>query len=750
MSVLRVEADSLILSDPSQSRSTVHVGISHPAQTEEQLFGKLYLIVEIDSTDRSNHDIINALQEELRTTYYQSSNLTPEQAFEAALKRGNERLHQFITEGVTDWVDRFNAIVAVVKNGYLSFVQIGNVHTFLFSGNRITDIANSAGAPNEKRNPLKLFSTVVSGHLKANDRVLMCTSSLLDFFSQEKLKRLIIEDLPSATVAKIEQNLLTHTTPTAFAAMFFAFLAEDQILAAAERSSTPSAPIRQQSAPERSMEELISKERTTEQLLSPSVMPNVKSFITSAASRLGSFVRSSILQRPPQRRLSPQYHQQRETAPKPFRHQGTTLRTFKRVSVTMLIWIISIPRLVVQLFGYRKKVTSSVRQLPERTTGRANRFVLWIRSLTPLQQIIMIAALVALFILSESIVSISNNSHQTTSTTDTTTVISTIQDNVSKAEAALTYNDYDGAIKLINDSQALLNTLPNKTKKDKQTRTDLIAKIAAARVLTRRIQNPTPATVADLSSALSSAVPTSIAVVGSTAIIATNTPNTLFTVNIANGTVAMVAGNTKTTTFAVPLDATTALLGTTENAIQTFSTTSKKANDVTIQFANVDRSIIAAALFQSRLYLLDTKNEAVLRSNVGGTTFGPATSWLKQQYTELKDATSLAVDGSIYLSLSNGTIERFTSGLKDDVTFDAIDPALTSPTQLWTATGSTKLYMLEPAQKRIVVYLKSTRKLQAQYVADSLGDAVGFSVDEKNKVIYVLTHHDLQKFTVTP
>lgn len=750
MSALRVESDSLLLSDPTMSRTTVHVGISRPTPLEEQTFGKLYLIVEIDSTDRINHDLINILQEELRTTYYQSSSLTMEQAFEAALKRGNERLHQFITEGVTDWVDRFNAIVAVVKNGSLSFVQIGNVQTFLFSGNRITDIANTAGVPREKRNPLKLFSTVVSGHLKPHDRVLMCTSSLLDFFSQEKLKRLIIEDLPSATVAKIEQSLLAQPTPTAFAAVFFAFLPEEAAAAIPDRMNVLSPLVRQQSAPERSMDELISKERTTEQLLSPSVMPNIKSFFSGCASRTATFVRSNLLKQPPRRRLPSRYQQHQPSPPPLTRPQNSTMRLLKRISISLLVGILSIPRLIGQLFGYRKKVATSVRQIPEQTTGRANRFVRWIKSLTPLQQVILIAALVALFILSESVISINNNRHTSATATDAATAVTTIQDNISRAEAALTYNDYDGALRLIAESETLLDSLPNKSKKDKQTRSELETKISATRQLTRRIQNPTLMTVADLSPNLASAVPTSVALTGTTAIVTTNTPNLLLMITAADGTIAAVTDDGEALRYAVPLSTTAAVLGTTENAVQLFSSTTKKATAVDLDFPNTDRTIVAAAYFQSRLYLLDTKNAALLRSNGSGSTFSDPTSWLKEQYAELKDATGVAVDGSIYVSLSNGTLERFTSGTRDDVTFDAIDPALSSPQQIWTASGSTKLYVLEPSQKRIVVIAKSTRKLLAQYVADGIGDAVSFSIDEKNKTVYVLTRASLQKFSLTP
>lgn len=752
MSVLRTEHDSLLLSDPSLSRSTVHVGVSHPTPGEEQQFGKLYLIAEIDTPDRINHDIISALQEELRSAYYHADGLTLDQAFEAALKRGNERLHRFMTEGVTDWVDHFSAIVAVVKNDYLTFSQIGNVQTYLFSGNRITDVAGKAGIASEKRNPLKLFSTVLSGHCKANDRVLLCTASLLDYFSLEKLKRMIVEDLPSATVSRIEQSLLAHATPTAFAAEFIAFLAVTEAVPEPITHATPTAPaIRQQSAPERSMNDLIMKERTTEQLLSPSMMPNLKTLAQGAFTSVAKFVRTSLLRQPPRRRVPVQYRPSTAHAdiPQAPVRPHPAMQLLKKVGMALVIGIVSIPRWIGALVGYQKKVSRELKQLPDRTTTRANGFVRWVRSLTTTQRVIAIGALIALFILSETIIAANTRSSKTASTSSATETVATIQENISKAEAAVTYSDYDGAIRLLNDSQTLLDSLPNKSTKDKQTRTDLTNKLAAARALTRRVETPSLTTIASFGSTFGTAQPTGLAMLGSTALVTTNAAGSGAMINVANGTVTAVTTTTHAFRYAVGFDSQSALLGTAENTVQRFTEKNTVTADAAIQFANVDRSIVAGTLYQSRLYLLDTANKAILRSNVSGTSFGPATSWLKQSYDELSTATGLAVDGSIYVTLSNGTIEQFTAGTKDAVTFGTIDPALTAPTQLWTSAASTKLYVLEPSQKRIVVFVKSSHKLLVQYVADGLSGAAAFSVDEKNKTIYVVTAAGLSKFTTT-
>ncbi|MFH0828980.1 MAG: hypothetical protein V1907_02255 [Candidatus Kerfeldbacteria bacterium] len=747
MPTLRTESDTLLLSDPTRSRSTVHIGIAHPTPLEEAAFGKLHLIVEIESTERINHDIISALQEELRTVYYRSTEFTLENAFEVALHRGNERLHRFITEGITQWTDHFNAIVAVVKNDLLTFSSIGRIHSFLFRGNRITDIIGKGGLVEERRNPLKLFSTILSGHLQPNDRILLCTSSLLDYFSQEKLKRLIIDDLPSATVSNIEKSLLTNSATASFGAIFFAFLPQENVTS--DQPIVMQDSLRQASVPERSMEELISKERTTEQLLSPSVMPNIKAFISESATAVGSFVRTMILRQPPRRRV-PRGAAELPTTMRPVTTKNKFSRSIKQAVVRLLIALLSLPRAIANVFRYQKKVVSNVRAIPTKTTERTNRIVRWVQTMTAGQRIIAILAIVALFVLSQGIVSLTTNRAHVVRGDEAANVAATIEDNISKASAALTYGDYDGAKKLLDESGTLLSTLANKSKKEKEAVSSLQQKIDAVRVQTRRIATPSITAVANLASTLQNALPTSLAIVGSNAIVTTNKPNLLITASISKGTVTTNADDTNRLAFAVPLDTQTAVLGTSESTLQTFSLTTKRITNADVTFENADRSIVAAAVFQSRLYLLDTKNQSILRALRTSAGFSPATQWLKQRYPDLTDATSIAVDGSIYVALANGDIQRFTAGIKDDSALELVEPALHTLTKIWTTSGSTTLYILEPSEKRLLLYTKSSKKLKVQYVDDRLGDAISFAIDEKSKVAYVVLKNSIIKFTVAP
>ncbi len=742
MPTLKLEVESLLLADPQQTRSTVHVGVAHPTPLEEAALGKLFLVVEIDSPDRLNHEIIGALQEELKTAYYHSTEFSVEAAFESALQRANNRLHRFITDGATAWLDGFNAMVVVVKNDTVSFGHVGRIHAFLFRGNRITDVTGKSVSPEPKRNPLKIFSSILTGHLEANDRLLFCTSSLLDYFSQEKLKRLVIEDLPAAAVAKLEHSLLIHPPAVAFGALLFAFLSADQRL---EPQPTP-LPMTSStaSAPQRSMDELIAKERTTEQLLSPSIMPTIKALTKTSSASLSSFIRTRILRLPPRRRPPPTLYDSTRfgTVAAPRR----AAPTLQRIGIRVLLAILAAVRGLGRMGQRRRRITDSVQGMPQQALGRTRRFIRWFRLLPPMQKGILLAAVVALFLLSQSVVSLSKNRQQQLRGQEAKDAILTIEDNISQARAALTYEDYSSARQLLNDSTALLEKLPKRKRSEKNTRTALAAKLEEVRTLTRRIVTPNISTVADLTHMLAGTTPTSIALVGSTLVATTGAAGTLLRVDPIDGEITTVTETTAGVHFAVPLDTQTVMLGTSNDELFEYSLRGNAVRTLDVPLTNVDRDLTAAAVFQSRLYLLDPKNNSILRANRAGTSFGPTVQWLKSSDVSVRDGTGIAVDGSIYVATSSGTILKLSAGLRDDVAFESVDPVLRSPTDIWTNELSASLYVLEPSERRLLVFRKSSRSLQAQYVADEFRDALALTVNERTSTIYLLTRNSILKF----
>src|SRR5262245_36308668 len=101
---VRHQLDTLLHYDPNHSSATVNVWIGHPSPSEEAALGKIMIICSFERLTRVNHEIISLIQEELRSQYYQTVDVSPERAFERALQQTNQRLHEVIGQGVDQWV----------------------------------------------------------------------------------------------------------------------------------------------------------------------------------------------------------------------------------------------------------------------------------------------------------------------------------------------------------------------------------------------------------------------------------------------------------------------------------------------------------------------------------------------------------------------------------------------------------------------------------------------------------------------
>jgi hypothetical protein len=627
------------------------------------------------------------------------------------------------------------------EGAQVTISAVGRLHAFLFRGNHITDIVGKDG-PAEKRNSLKLFSSILTGHLQANDRLLLCTPSLLDYFSQEKLKRMIVEDLPAAAIAQLEKSLLANPTPVAFAAALLAVIPVEG--SGSIPVGTPGA-AGQPTAPQRSMEELVNKERTTEQLLSPSIMPNVRQLVDRGWAAVSRFVRTTLLRQPPRRHVPRDLHAStRYTRTQPAR--SPRWQKLQRIAVQVLIILLSIPRGLARLFGYRRRVQSNVRQLPQRTTTGAARTVQWIRSLNPLQQGLLAAAIVALFILSQTVINATGDRGARLRGAAAEEAIVTIEDNLSRAEAALTYDDVAGAKRLVDESSQLLDRLGNRSKTEKERRAALERTLQTVREQTRRVRSPSIATVAELGSLLGQSSPSAVTLAGGTLVVGTTEPAGLLTVNVASGKATKLEAEPSAVRFLLPLSSQLVLIGTASSTVEELSLSASRVRPLNVTFANVDRTVVAGAVFQSRLYLLDTKNNAILRASRTGDSFGSLAQWLRDEQADVRDGVAIGVDGSIYVVTAAGQLLRFTAGEREDIQFEEVDPKLSQPTRLWTSEQSSRLYILEPSQQRLLIFNKTNRGLQAQYVDGALGQARSFAVDERGQIIYVLTPDRLLRF----
>ncbi len=153
-----------------------------------------------------------------------------------------------------------------------------------------------------------------------------------------------------------------------------------------------------------------------------------------------------------------------------------------------------------------------------------------------------------------------------------------------------------------------------------------------------------------------------------------------------------------------------------------------------IQNSSDWKDIGGLGTFLGNIYVLD-KQGGILKY-VNGTS--------KQSYfasginPDLSKATSMAIDRSIWILSSDGTILKFTRGQQDSFSVTGLDKAFSNPSILVTTVDDDNVYILDKGNSRLVV-LKKSGAFVNQYQTGIIKNADGLDIDEKAKKAYILS-----------
>lgn len=142
-------------------------------------------------------------------------------------------------------------------------------------------------------------------------------------------------------------------------------------------------------------------------------------------------------------------------------------------------------------------------------------------------------------------------------------------------------------------------------------------------------------------------------------------------------------------------------------------------------------------IFYGNIYVADKSAKQIYKFASG--SFNKANYF--QGSFDISKAVSIAIDGSIWVLGSDGSIQKFTRGNQEGFSITGLDKPL-KPTRIYTDPDSKNLYVLDNGNKRIVV-LSKNGAFQEQYLAKTIANARDFSVSEKDKKIYILISNKL-------
>ena len=149
-------------------------------------------------------------------------------------------------------------------------------------------------------------------------------------------------------------------------------------------------------------------------------------------------------------------------------------------------------------------------------------------------------------------------------------------------------------------------------------------------------------------------------------------------------------------------------------------------------------TITDMAIFGGNIYLLDTQKSRIWKYLVTDKGFSEMFEYLNPDtLPDLSKATNMAIDGSVWLGSTNGTIARFTSGKENAYAPQGVDMPLGKRLTVFTHDETKMVYVMDHEYQRIVVFDKDGL-YAAQYVWEAGLHPTSFVVSESSGKLFLL------------
>lgn len=168
--------------------------------------GELFSLVEILSPWYNSAQIGQMIISKFSNAYFEDGSTSDLVNFEMALKKVNESLAQITQNGETEWIGNLNGILATIVGDSLILSPAGKIEAYLLRSGKINHL--TYGLTNKVEiHPLKTFSNVISGQLKAHDKILIANKTLFETIPLESLRQIITLNNPAAAANQITKLL---------------------------------------------------------------------------------------------------------------------------------------------------------------------------------------------------------------------------------------------------------------------------------------------------------------------------------------------------------------------------------------------------------------------------------------------------------------------------------------------------------------------------------------------------------------
>lgn len=152
-----------------------------------------------------------------------------------------------------------------------------------------------------------------------------------------------------------------------------------------------------------------------------------------------------------------------------------------------------------------------------------------------------------------------------------------------------------------------------------------------------------------------------------------------------------------------------------------------------------NREAILIGSFATYIYVFNPERRNIYRYAQGSSGYSDPIGWLTDPlgipFDQVKD---WAIDGDIWITSNQGEVKRFQSGSELDFQIAGMENPLTGSLQVVTDESMENLYLMEPAQSRVVILSKNGDFLR-EVSNQSIGAATDFVVNADETTAYLVS-----------
>ncbi len=674
--------------------------------SEETENGQLFLSVELAKEKFDQQIIANQIIRAVSEYFYQSQAQNAESVLEEILQKLNQLLPDLAPAKIKNWFYGLDLTIGITQKNELYLAGIGSANAYLFQQGKISQILDK----NPKINPAKIFSDIISGQLEEGDALVVSSDALFDYIAKEKIRTIAQKFSPSGAVKQIETLLATVPDFVSFNAIFIKYAGDHDL------EFSPAIKEESQKAIEALETQVLEDEpeKDEEEDIKPSpkaVKPGVKTKLV--------FDKSALQNVPTIRKITWFF--------------STAKDFFQKIALVFKTIYLFFKKAYLFIFS-KKFRREKEQQLLNQSYQKLEKKVKQFNSLRWQKKIAILGLGLVLLIFLQSLVFLTEKKSEQNKESSYRDTINQINNTLNEVEASLIYDDDKKAESLLLEVTDLLGKI--QAKSDPQAEELALVKETTARLLNkvRRINYvPEPLEIFDLST-----------LQNPKKIVQKN--GQFYILDQAN----LYALQDKTLSVLTPLangdsladwpNQDRLILHNTEG-YQVFNLTDKQKENFSFSQNTQNTSIQDLAIYGNNMYVLDKLAKQIFKYPESNNTFANGQAWLKSDL-DLANASSLAVDGDLYTVLDNGQINKLNKGNIQKFDYHEPYPAIGAKATIKTFAGSKYLYLIDPANQRIVIFDKAG-DIKDQYTSLKFDNLLDLAIDPAEKAIYLLNSNHL-------